>query len=602
MAEAVSVGYRELDPHREQAKDTAREYAGSHFGKGDGVRRPVNLIAQAVNILLANLISDEPKHRVRSPLAELRGEATLLELALDLLWENDEVLSEVRQAVADAILGPLGIIRLGMRAGAQYVTVEHGHNSNVSEPYCRRISLDDYSCDPSARTRRELRWEAVRYRIPRAEAIESGIFGRDPQDYAPDEVQFEDQSTRQEAREILEDIPGLEASAGQRSDAADIGKAGSGLDRFALVDTIELWDVFFYTGQDTYTITIPAQHSKENVAHAEKWLLVEKWQGPEEGPLRVIGFCDMPDQVLFKPVVADWRDLHDLAKVISAKLGREAANAKVLWGVKADGEDDAMTVKNKADSGIVRLTGDKAPEKIEVVGVVKELMPLLEWIEREWANQSGNLPLTGGQGSDATDQTATAAQYLQANASQRISDMRRRVEDLLRAIDRHFGWYLTTDPLIKLPVPYRIPGGETITIEYDAGTRRGDFQHYVFDIERYSAVGQDPNVRLKRVSDFLALVLEFIPAIQAGIVSIDGLTNLGRQEFGIENLDELLPMQAMRLQAEAHAQAQGLQPGQPQGEQVPGMNPGAAVGALPATKQERPVDVTRSAMDVGVAA
>lgn len=607
MSRAVSDGYRELDPHRVNFRDACNECAGRHYGKGDGVRRPVNLIAQAVSILLANLISDEPKHRVRSPLAELRGEAAMLELALDKLWEDNNVLEDVRQVVMDAILGPIGILRVGMRAGTQYVTVDSERRTPVAEPYCRRISLDDYSCDPSARSRGELRWEAIRYRIPRAEAIESGVFGRDPDEYAPGEMQVEDQATRAEAKAILETIPGLDESSSGQDDVASIGREGGGLDRFALIDTIELWDVFFHTGQETWTITVPASHTKEGVAHADKWLLVEKWQGPDPGPLLTIGFCDLPDQVMYKPVVADWRDLHDFCRVVSSKLARETENSKVVWGYRGEGEDDAMSVKNKGDSGLVRLTGDKTPEKIEVVGIVKELLPLLQWAEREWANASGNLPLTGGTDSDATDKTATAAQYLQANASQRIADMRRRVESLLKAIDKHFGHYLMTDPLVFLPLPYRIPGGETITVEFDAATRRGDFQHYVFDIERYSAVGQDPNVRLKRVTEFLGLVLEFVPAIKEGIVSIDGLTNLGKQEFGIENLDELLPMQSMRLQAEAHAQMGGMQPGQPQPKPTPGMQPQNAYAAKPATRglpqggpQTRSVDAGRSALAVGV--
>lgn len=639
LAAAIDEGYRALEPHRRNFTDTVIEYGGQHFGTGDGVRRPINLIAQAGNILVPNLISDVPKHRVRSPIAQLRGEAAMLELALDRVWEDTDALNEVRQAVLDAILGPLGIIRMGMRAGKDFVTVDDNQRAPVSEPFCRRISIEDYSCDPAARNRREMRWEAIRYRMPRDEAIESGIFGRDPEDYGahakctdcgnewdmehdmvanlPGEgmtvcplcgniAEFQKEepipnvATREEAADILRDMPNLEHKHGASEEVGDIGKQSPGPDRYSLIDTIELWDVFLYTGDGTYTITMPASHDQKKPAlTTSKYLLAERWQGPDPGPLVTFGFCDMPDQPLFKPVVADYRDLHDFLRVVSSKLARESENSKVVHTYTGESEDDAMSVKNMADSGLVRITSKDGVGKIEVVGIIKELMPILDWAKREAADATGNLPLVGGQDSAATDQTATAAQYLQANSSQKISAMRQRVDAVLRAIDRHFGWWLTTDPMVKKPLPYRVPGGETVTLTFDAATRRGDFLCYDFDIERYSSVGMEPNVRLKRVVDFLGLVTNLVPLIQAGAVSMEGLANIGRQEFGLENLDELLPAQAPGLQAQEMAARQGIGPSQGTPQQTPGMNPAANNAGSPAAaggQQTTPANVARSVM------
>lgn len=610
LSRAVNEGWRELQPFREKFRETCQESGGAHFGKGDGARRAVNLIAQAVAILVPNLVSDVPEHRVRTPIAELRGEATMLELALDRLWEDTKALEEVKAAVIDAILGPIGIIRLGMRAGTQFVTVDPGQQTPVAQPFCRRISLDDYACDPTARNRRELQWEAIRYRMPRQEAIETGVFGRNPEDYGPGEQPLPDVATREEATEILRSVPALRETSNTQNDVAGIGKPSAGPDKYGLVETIELWDVFVYAGDDIWTVTVPAYHEKQTVAHADKWLLCEKWQGLDTGPIEVIGFGDMPDQVMFKPLIADWRDLHDFCKIVSDKLAREVQNAKVVWPYEGAQEDDMMSVAQAGDSGMVRVTGDPAKIKpIEIVGILGQLQPMLDWAEREWANASGNLPLTGGQGSDATDKTATAAQYLQANASQRIMDQRGRVERLLKAIDRHFGWYLTTDPLVILPLPYRVPGGETTTEYYDAATRRGDFQSFTFDIERYSAVGQDPNVRLKRVGEFLEMTINMVPLFQMGM-SFEAWAKLGRQEYGIENLDELFPGIGPGLQAMEHAALGPAQPGMGVPGPSPAMNPqqpNPMAGQTPPAQtgqgqpqMTRPVDVGRGALAVGV--
>ena len=643
MARHLQEGYRSLEDDRKRLASTLIEYRGQ-----DGTRRPINLIAQAGNILVPNLISEVPEHRVRSPLAELRGEASLLELALDRVWEDSEALYETRSAVLDAILGPIGILRLGMRAGKDFVTVDDNKRVPVAEPFCRRISLEDYACDPAARTRRELRWEAIKYRMPRQESIESGIFGRDSSDYlahatcehcgnqwdlseddpsladtagpglticpacaqvAPydREIPIPNVATRAEAAQILRDTPGLEKRVGSTDNLSDIGRDTGTPDRFSLIDTIELWDVFIYTGDGIFTVTIPATQDPKSIAKDGdgKWLLAEKWQGPDPGPLLTLGFLDMPDSVLYKPYVADFRDLHDLMKIVSAKIGREAEIAKVVWGYTADTEDEAMTVRDMRDSGLVKLArgGKDSVQKLEVVGVVKELMGVLAWAKQEAADATGNLPLVGGQESGATDGTATAAQYLQANANLRISAMRERADRVLRAIDRFFGFWLTSDPLVKLPLPYRPPGGEAVTLTFDAATRRGDFISYNFDIERYSAVGMDPNVRLKRVTEFLELLIQMVPAIQAGIVSPDGLASIARQEFGIENIDELLPQQGMAQQMLAHMARQGVQaqPGQPQ--PVPGMNPAANNAGSPAmsgAENTNPTMLNRGAMSVGV--
>lgn len=616
LSRAVQEGYRQLSPHRDQYRDSVQEYLGRNCGEGDGIRRPINLIANDTNTLVSNLVSDVPKHRVRSPLAEFRGEAAMLEIALDRLWDDNNTLTDVRMACFDAILGFGSILRLGMRAGKEYVTMDSGHHTPVAEPYCRHIPLEDWCCDPAARSQQELRWEAVRYRMPRWEAIESGVFGRNPQDYGPDEPVNPDTATRAEAEQIIGAMPGLQGQSSFQEDISSLNRT-PGADTHSLIDTVEFWDVILYLGGEIWTVTIPASHDKSNaVPAADKWLLCERWEGPDPGPIVMLTLRDIPGQPIGKPVAADWRDLHDFCRIVSNKLAREVENSKVVHMYSGTGEDDALAVKNAADSGLVRVQDPQSVVTTEISGVVKNLMPALAWGEREHANASGNLPLTGGQSSDATEGTATAAQYLQANASQMIREMRNRIEAVEASIDRHYGFYLTTDPMVKLPLPYRLQGGETITLHYDAATRRGDFQAFNFDIERYSSVGQDPNVRTKRVVEFLGIVMQMAPLIQAGVVGMEGLANLGEQEFGIENLDELLPGQGQGLQMQQMQTLAGAGPpgmGQPQqtpglmpqnpaqfGQQQPGHPGMGQPQPRPQNNSMTPMDAGRSALSVGV--
>lgn len=559
---ALKTGYDQFAWVRKSYGFMAREYGGRHYGQSsDGIKRPVNLLNQFVDTIIPNLLNQRPKIIGRSKIAQLRGEAELVALGLDLLWKDMDLVDRTHQIILDALLSPIAVAKFGLRAGADIVKIgERGHM--LGQPYMARVSPDDFVADPAARTLEEVCWQAHRYRVPRIYALESGIY--DPA-----------------AIEKLTPL-GRGDRSDERSDVEQLS-AGKDKERFAAQEYIELWDVAI-RNEDQWLIGTLAGMKGGDVE--PMWVNIDgepfEFDGSDSGPYEILTFHRMPDNLPGVSPAMSWLDLHEATYKLYRKMIGQAMRAKKNAVYTRSAKDDALTLKEAEDGEMIAVDNAEGIKEIETGGVQEQGFVMLQSMQTQWNVAAGNPELLSGAG--VQSDKATGQQILQANASTRLAFMKDKVWRFTNAIHKHLAGYLMSDPLISLPLPYRIEGGEYVDVVYDSATRRGDSRQLVFETELSSMVGSDPAIALKRKIEGLNVLAQFVP--MAGAINLQALARQIGREIGWDDIDEIIndmERQAMLMGAippNGMAQPAGMY-GAPRPDGQMGAGPRQGVGGGP---------------------
>ena len=591
MAKALDAGFRRLKWARDSYSKNCKERAGRHYGsKKDNKPRPVNLISQYVDTLTPNLLNQRPRHTVKTRVAELRGEAELLAMALDMLWDDMNLVERMQDLIQDALLAPFAIAKIGLRAG-QDIIKEGEAGANIGQPYVRRVSPDDFNADPAARSVEEACWFAHRYRISREYAQDSGI-------YDPDKIMS------------LATIQTSKQTDGNRS--ADLLSVGAD-NRFEGLDIIELWDVA-YRQEDKWLI---GTTSAAEGQFRREWLNADggliEYDGDANGPYEILTFHRIPDNLPGLSPSATWMDLHESIDKLYWKMIRQALRAKNVQVSSRLAHDDAITINNAADGDHLEVDNIDQHKEMNLGGVNKDAYPFIDSLMSMWNNAAGNMQLLSGGGLQ-TDK-ATGQSILQANAQTRLGFMKEKTARFGTRIAKRLGMYLLTDPTISLPLPYRTAGGQVMTLQYDAAERQGGPMgamamdkmlqaqlaaepgtevdttsieeearaHFSIEIDQSTMVGQDPELALKRKIEAIGVMgsvgVQFDPI---------GLSRQIGRDLGWTDMDEVVldPAHAAAMQqAILGAPAMpGMAPGGP--TMPPGGGPPQLAGTGPAAKAQ----------------
>jgi hypothetical protein len=133
----------------------------------------------------------------------------------------------------------------------------------------------------------------------------------------------------------------------------------------------------------------------------------------------------------------------------------------------------------------------------------------------------GNLDALGG----LSPQSRTLGQdeLLNAQASQRISEMKDRTLIYWRDVIRSLAFYEWTEPLRERNLEKKIIGvSESIPVKWSPETREGDFLDYNIDIDPYSLEVQSPAQKVQGIVNvFNQFIAPFGQQMQAQGIGID---------------------------------------------------------------------------------
>jgi hypothetical protein len=505
MYRSIQEGEERLRSFRSSRLLFLREFAGQYYDRDHATigNEPLNMIFNAVAVLVPNLVTNFPKTVVTSKFLMYRGYAELLGLGLDFLAKEMDLRSELRRWIVDALFC-MGIMKTGIAVSEDLITFSDDTHIAAGRPYARTVDFDDYILDPAARRLEEASFVGHRVRVPRQMLLDSGLFKNDLIERLQSSNQ--DPYARRESASISQH----EMTQGEIDELQD------------LVDIREVWvpaakaTVWLPVGQAVY----------------DDYLRVADYDGPNEGPYTYLSLTPpLPNNPLPIAPVGIWYDLHVASNKMAKKIMEQAERQKDVLGYKPSAADDAQEIVDAGDGEAISIADPDAVKTYNFGGQQQSNESHLSQLSYWFNLASGNTDQLGGVKSNAN--TATQANILQSNQSVRVEDMRDLVYLGTKRIQQKLAWYLHTDPLIALPLIKRTPiPAQTVMspmgpviippkmIEEQAilnpDTREGDFLDFNFEIEEKSMSRMDPAMRLQKALLFAGKVIP--AAAQAAMV------------------------------------------------------------------------------------
>ncbi len=600
ISKMVARGWDRLAPFRAMRKKSIQQYVGPHYGSmGAGVgSQPLNLLFNAISVILPSLVTSFPQHNVSSPYLQDKQYADLLALALSFQDKKLNIQDIYQRATVEAFFG-LGIMKTGVANAMADLESDEANDLAMGDVFTEPVSLDDFVADPESREHlfSDARFIGHRLIVPRKSLLESDLYDEDEINALPkwgDSNEAKDETYQLSRRNTAE------------------SEQGSELDDVAIV---ELW-----IPSSNVVITLPGDEK----VHIRKFLRIDDFYGVKEGPYTLLSFSPpVPDNPMPVPRASVLYDCGLLANRMMSKIVDQAVRQKSIGYYQRAAVDDAKEVLNAADGEMVGLDNTASVGSLNLGGQVPSNEDAVSLLTNWFNALAGNTELLGGVQVQA--KSATASNVLQQNSNIVLG----RSKDLVYLAGaqeaRRRAFYLHTDPLINMPLiqrqklPSQITQGPTgpmlvssaeqqVQVMLTPEQRSGDFLDFHFQIEPDSLSRMDSQQRVQLSMTFATQVLPAVVAAaqQAQLAGIGLnasalLISLGKSMGLTDFLPDVFMDQAYQLQQSMHAQLGPQDPGKasarPTAAILQNGQPGQVQGA-PAGPPTPPQTAQRGANEV----
>ena len=468
---AVDWSIQQLATPRAKRIDAIRQYVGSHYSDGGTDHRvPTNFLELAVTVYTRQLAARAPRVMITPKNRDLKPDAYSMEIALNQIPDEIDLGGTVRRAVMEAMFA-YAVVKVGICSSESKIL---GHE--YGRPFADLVSIDDHFMDMSAKSRDRIQFEGNDYWVSLETAREMGL---------PYNVEADKHTL-----------------TGDQGDE-HAGSIGSSESADVYVDRVWLRDVWLPKEHELVTYSVTTRKMLRRVS----------WDGPSSGPYHMLGYSDVPGNLLPLPPVALWRDLHELGNSLFRKLGRQADSTKAVLAFGGGNDDDVEALKRARDGDGIRYNGQK-PEPIKVGGVDAPTLAFYLQTRDLFSYFAGNIDSLGG----LAPQTDTVGQdkMLGEAASTRLKHMADQVRDFCKEIFRDLAWYEWTDPVRERIIQKPVKGTEIVVeSKWSKETRRGDFLDYNFEIDAYSMQDDTPSTKMQKIALIMErFVIPLMPYIQ----------------------------------------------------------------------------------------
>jgi len=495
---AVQEGFKRSENFRRARLMYLRQYVGQYFDadRGEVGNEPLNLIFNAIRVLVPYLVMTFPKYEVKSRFMAYRSYAELLGMGLEYNAKEINIRDILRRWIVDSIF-TMGILKTGLCESSSVIAFDEDDRVDPGMVYTEVVSFDNFVFDSNTHRIEEGSLLGDRIRVPRIQLLDSGLYRNDYIERLP--------------RSGTEVDDGSEVLSQRNINAREMG------DLEDFVDVVELW-----IPKAQAIVTVPGSRDL-----FDDYLRVADYYGPDDGPYTFLRLTPPVSENPF-PVapVGIWYDLHVMANRMATKIMEQADRQKDILVFPRAGADDAQEIVDAPDGAAIAADNPGEAQIFSYGGQQRSNEAHMQQLH-VWFNQiAGNPEAMGGIRSDAA--TATQANILQSNASIGIEDMRDIVYAAAGEEARKRAWYLHTDPLIEVPLIRRMqvpaqytatPDGQMamsrpaeikeIQVFLTPEARAGDFLDFHFEVQLKSMSRMDPQMRLQKAMEF---AVKLIPA------------------------------------------------------------------------------------------
>lgn len=586
----ANVGYQALKTHRKAYKVMFDEYVGGSTGFAITGKRITNYVYETVEGVMPSACPERIRHKITQKMEPQKFDALKLSLAADHDAKEMDLPSTYSDAALEAMFAPITVLRVAQQFGPRTVEID-GEELAKPRSIVDLVQFEDLSIDCEANHWNRKRFIADRVEISRSKAIESRTFGRDPEDYmqpmpngqmpegAPEGIEV---MTREEAVAWLSQATDKHA---YKSTANDRKVQGMGAKGVAAQDPdkdqLLLWHVAIYHGDCVYIAYIPDTDSQP-----DKFLVFEKYKHHPKGPYAHVTFGDVRGNILGVPGLASIMDLHDAGRRISSKAVKEMLKMQSTLVYSEDASDDAMRVWKNQGDGPVRVRDVSKLTTMVWGGVPKEYYDGMSFLDDRFSHTGSNVRLTSGSAPDS--KTASQDIQKQGNAARRMSLIPKRMRGLMRTVAEMLIYQsIFNNPVGERTVAVPAPDGTTVPVNVNPAEMQADALSFQYDIEPFDYAGTDPLTERNSILQFLEFYMDkLLPGVLQGALKPEAVAEIGRVNFGIDNIEDLIGNLPSLVQAAAQQmQAAQVPVGAPQGSPTDNMKP-----AQPGGGYQRPVN------------
>ena len=551
MQEAVALGFRQTANFRRARLLFLRNYVGQYYDRERGTigDEPLNMIFNAIRVLVPNLVMTAPKHVIKCDTLAYRGYGELLGMALDVQGRDSDIDDTIRRWIIDSLFC-IGITKTGLCESSSVIMFDETDEIDPGEIYTEIVSLDDFTAAPCRRFA-EAPWIGNRVRLPRYQLLDSNLYDSDAVAKLPKADASQDDGSERLSRRNI-----------RRDEEIEFGD---------MVDVVEVW-----VRAANAIVTVPYGGARGAGVRLDDYLRVADFYGPKEGGYTFLALTPpVPDNPWPVAPVGIWNDLHVLSNRMASKIIDQADRQRDILGYRAANADDAQEIVDAADGDTIKMEDPSAAKVLSFGGQQRSNEAHLQQLMLWFNLMSGNTEALGGLRENSA--TATQAEILAANQTVGIDDMKNLVYKAVATEAAKRAWYLHTDPLIEVPLTRRMqipaeytmgPLGPTMTVPAQMvdqqiiltpEMRRGDFLDFHFEIQPKSMSRLSPHMRLRQAMEF---AIKVIPAaataaqicMQMGVAfSFPKFVIRMAKEADIEWLDEVFYDPEFQMQMAEYA-------------------------------------------------
>jgi hypothetical protein len=535
LSKAMETSYRELAPFRNLTRELVEEYAGSGYGRPSRPRYEImiNLMNQTVDAYTMALVANRPRVLLSTQMPELTYFAKQFQVALNNMIEEIGLEFTLRQWVLDAFFC-IGIVKVHM-ADSGLVQLQDDLWMDPGKPFASNVGIDNWVHDQSA-----TRWDQVKY---------AGDSYRIP---------FEDLKHPMYDPAVVEKLVPNSKRALEEMRVERISR-GETVDQDELEPMIDLCDVWI--PRDGKIYTFPLDNRGQFRIRSESPVAVMDWDGPELGPYHMLGFNDVPENIMPTSPASHLGSLARLANNLMRKQSKQAKRQKQINTFSASGTDDAKQLQSANDGDFVKVLDPKEIGQINMGGVDGHNQAFLLGVVELYDRFAGNLTAMMGLGSQAP--TASQEQIIQGRVSNKEASMQYRVIDATSRLVRDLGWLMWNDKAKTIPgrLPVEGAAGYSVDATWTPHDREGTFFDYRMNIDVFSMAYQSPGQRVQAINNLITQIYAPMGQLlmqQGGQLNLQKLVELHADLLNLPQLREAI--QFVNILPGEGADAQDAQP------------------------------------------
>ena len=510
---AVEKSYRNLERFRDMNRMLVKHYGGDMYdnsGSHDAKRvKFLDLLNQAVDAYQTLLAANRPRVMVSTSFPQYRGFAKHFEQAVNAMIKEIRLEETLRRWVMDAFFC-IGVVKTHI-ADSGLVQIEPDFWMDPGTPFASNISLDDFVYDTSAKKWSEVKYAGDMYRIAFSEAVE--MFGQEAMSrHTPS------------TKGSLDPERVQQISRGEETDEDEIEP---------MIDLADIW-IPRLGVVETYVVD-----KRESFILKGEPLAVEEWTGGEEGPYDILGFNEVPENIMPTSPASHLEMLETLVNNLMRKSARQAQRQKDVHVYTAAGEQSARRVQKAEDGQWVQVNA------VDEIGMLKQggvdqgnyafMLGGIELFDR----MAGNLQARMGLG--AQSDTVGQERLIHGAASRKEGQMQYVMLNAATKLIKKLGVMLWQDPFKTMVMDVSIPGapGYSYTSVWKPGDREGNLLDYNFEIDIYSMQLQSPSAKVQKLNEIvMGVVLPMAQLImqQGGMVDFFALMKIYADLLNIPEL------------------------------------------------------------------